>query len=204
MHGVDNQQRADLPSEAPRERNVVDRSERIRRRADGEQLGARRDLGGHVGGVQFTGFQQAHFAHHRAALREAGPRTAVRLVVELGDEHLVALAQGAADRGAQGEIERGHVLTERDARTAFRAEKGGDHAARRLHAPVHLARGCEIAVRVHVAGGVDVRDGVDHDARHLAAARSVEEGEAGILRERREILPAAQAVIERVGHYSRS
>ena len=119
MHGVDHQQGAHLPSEAPRERNVVDRSQRIRRRADGKQLGARRDLGGHVGGVQFARFHQAHFAHHHAAFPEPKPRSAISFVIELSDEHLVALLQGAADGRAQLEAERRHALAEGDARAAL-------------------------------------------------------------------------------------
>ena len=52
------------------------------------------------------------------------PGTAIGLVIELGDEHLVALVQGAGDGAAQGIIERGHVLTERDAARSLGAQEG--------------------------------------------------------------------------------
>ena len=51
-------------------------------------------LCGHVRGIQLTGFHQAHFAHDDAALLKVEPRSPIAFVIELRDEHLVALHAG--------------------------------------------------------------------------------------------------------------
>ena len=70
------------------------------------------------------------------SIGQAQPGTAIGLMIELGDEHLIALLQGSGNGGAQGIIQRGHVVTERDAVRIFGAEKIGENGARRRHAPV--------------------------------------------------------------------
>ena len=208
MHGVDDEQRAHRARQAARQREVIHRAERVRRRADGEQLGAGRDLGGHVVRVEHTtGGVEPHFADDGAALLEPQPRPAIRFVVELRDEYLVTGLERGADGAGQGEVERRHVLAERDALRAGCAEKAGDPFAGEMHPAVHLPRWRKIAMRVDVAGVVAVHHRLDHGVRYLAAARAVEKRRFAArmpATEGREVPTAAFTFPGGEGHYSRS
>ena len=90
----------------------------------------------------------------------------------------------------------------------FRRRETPRRPRARLHAPVDFPGGRKVAVRIHVAGGIDIRNGIDHGVRDLAAAGAVEKCEfkavAGALQSRK-ILPAAQSnALAVYGHYSRS
>jgi len=75
--------------------------------------------------------------------------------------------------------------------------------ARAVHASIELDRGGKFR-GVDVAGGVNIRDGVDHGLRHLTAARTVEVGELqSILAHAVEcgkVLATAQAMFEGESH----
>ena len=71
--------------------------------------------------------------------------------------------------------------------------KAATRGARLQHAPVDLPRRREVAVGVHVAGGIELGDRIDHRARHLAAAGAVQKRELGSAAagcQRREVAPA--------------
>ncbi len=81
-----------------------------------------------IGFIEPPGFQQPHLLDDHALIGKAQPGTAIGLMIELGDEHLIALLQGAGDGAAQGIIQRGHVLTKRDAVRILGAEEIGENA----------------------------------------------------------------------------
>ena len=93
VHGVDEHSRAHGVGEPCSPRDVGDGAERIRRRADGEQLGARPDRRLEIGPVQPTVVRpHLHHAHGDAAiLLQRLPRRDVAVMIELGHHDLVAL-----------------------------------------------------------------------------------------------------------------
>jgi hypothetical protein len=116
-------------------------------------------------------------------LGEGEPRRHVRVVVEPCADDLVALAQLAAERPGEQEVERGHALPEGDL-VGMAGEEAAGRGARaldQLHRPD--ARPVRRAdVRVVLAQVA--RDRVDHLVRALRAAGAVEEGQLAV--ERRE------------------
>ena len=195
VNRVEHKQRVDLLREAAHEPDVVDRPERVRRHPDGDDPRALGDLARHVLRVEAAVGAQHDLAHDRAALLEADPRSAVRLVIELCDHDLVAFLELAAERTGEGEGERGHVGAERDRGGPVRAEERGHRLARLPHQRVGLPARDELPVGVGVAALVVAHDGVDHRARHLGARGTVEEGDRGAVvkgpGQRREVHAAA-------------
>src|SRR5580698_9263088 len=199
VNRVDHEQRADLMRQAARQVDVIDRAQDIGRGAQRKYLGARGDLGGHIAQVEYAGRQQANLLYDHAAFLQPQPRAAIGLVVELRDEHFIARPQRMADRGAQGVVERGHVLAEGNAACVLGAEKGREDFTRRGQAPIDLLRGPEIAARIDVASCVEVAKGIDHGLRHLTAGGSIEIRQIqsqGRARERRKVSAAAERVFK--------
>jgi hypothetical protein len=128
-------------------------------------------------------------------------------MIELRDENLIACVQGAPDGGGEREVQRGHVLTERNALGTGGAEKGCQGFSRGVHTPVDFAGRRKIAVRVYIAGPVKIRHGLDDGARHLTAAGPIQKYQAMAFSralQRRETLTATFAVFGGKCHYSRS
>ncbi len=109
-------------------------------------------------------------------LRRAEPRADVGVVVELGDDDLVAGLERAPERVGEQEVERRHVGAEGDL-----ARLGSDQLGRRLvrvgEQRVGLARAGERTSRVRVRALEVGRHRFDHRARHLRAAGPVEVGD---------------------------
>ena len=107
---------------------------------------------------------------------ELEPRRHVRVVVELGDEDLVALAPVASGGARQRERERRHVRAE-DRLLGTAAEELAGLQSRlgdeRLGAAARLVRSADVGVRLPVVAG----DGVDDLVGNLRAAGPVEEGQ---------------------------
>ena len=99
---------------------------------------------------------------------------------------------------AQRVVERGHVLTEGDALGASAPRNAASVRARVAMRRSTSREGQKVAVRIDVAGAVEIAEPVDHRLRDLAAARSVEirklQSKRGA-RERRKISAAAKRVI---------
>ncbi len=123
-------------------------------------------------------------AHGRArALGRDHPRPDVGVVVEPGDDDLVARAERAPERGREPHRHRRHRRPEGDA-ARLGAEQPGDRVARGLDAGVGRVRGGEHAAVVRVVARAHERGhGVDRAVDHLGARGAVEPrpaaGEAG-------------------------
>ena len=134
------------------------------------------------------------------------PRREVGVVLEGGEQHLVAGAPGAAQGPGQREGEGGHVGAEHH---QVRFAAAHQICRRLVRAPQHgitFAAGDELPVHVGVGVGEVAPHGLDDARRHLAARRAVEK-DRGLPRhlapQGRE-LPAAVSYIERAGHAGRS
>jgi hypothetical protein len=167
---------------------VGERADRVRGQREGDHPGALADqalervvVEGDVAGAD------RGVAHDQVVVGgQEQPGRHVGVVVELRDDDLVARAQRAGDRVREQEVERRHVGAEGDPLRLAAGEVRGGCAA----APHHLVGGsrgregaAEVGVRAAQVGG----HRVEHLARALRAARSVEEG--GVARERGEALP---------------
>ena len=113
-------------------------------------------------------------ADFRATLFQADPGRDVGIVIEAGDQQLVATLQVAADGAAQREGQRRHVGAEDD--FVGRAIEEVGHGLVRLLDDQFAAlagekRSAEIGVPLRQVFG----DGVDHLLRYLSAAGRVEE-----------------------------
>ncbi len=177
VHGVYDAERAGVACERDGSRDVVHGAHGVRRVADGDHLG----LAGLHELLERAPVEAARLevdgrlTDDRAALGQPLPGSAVGLVIELGDQHLVAGADVAGDRIAEQEAERGHVGAEADL-LPVAAEEVGAGFVRSLDDGVGLFRGHERAVDVAVVIRQVVDDGVEHTLRRLCAARAVEVG----------------------------
>ena len=109
-------------------------------------------------------------------MRKLEPRRHVRVVVELGDDDLVAFPPLASGGARQRERERRHVRAEDRLLGAGAEELAGRQPRlghERLGAAARLVRPADVGVRLPVVAG----DRVDHFVGHLCAAGAVEEGQ---------------------------
>jgi hypothetical protein len=175
VHGVDEHASADRAGELRGLRDVGDGAERVGRRVDGEQPGARGDrrLERIPVDAAAIGMDADHPRGDAAVLLQRRPRRHVAVVIDLRDHHLVALAPLAAERAREVEGERRHVLAERDLVGAA-VHEVGDRPACRRDERVGLLAGGVLPVGVRVVMEQVVGHGIHDFARHLGAARSVE------------------------------
>ena len=140
------------------------------------------ELGLEIGVVDLELVRQAGDVHDEAEIvRELEPRRDVRVVVERGDDDLVALAQRPPERAAQEEVQRGHALAERGLARRAAEERAGalvrqvDELGR---SDARLVRRADVGVVLAQVA----RDRVDDLVRALRPSRPVEEREAAVER----------------------
>src|SRR5262249_36168828 len=100
VNRVDIAQRAGVVSEASDLCDIVDSAERIRRGADRDEAGARRDRAFHLGKVELTsrGIKR-HDANRDATLAlDRTPWRDVALMIEVGDDDLVLCFPSSPER----------------------------------------------------------------------------------------------------------
>ena len=192
MHRVDERHRPGRVCQAHNLIHVVDGSHRVGCPSHGHQPRVAANLGRQVEHVERAiGGLDVGGAHLYATLLQAHPRRHIRVVVETGDQQLVAALQLAADGAAQGESQRRHVGAEDDfigraiEEVGHRRASVGDHL-------VGSAAGDESATRIRVEVRKIVGDGINHPLRNLGAAGSVEEHRrlaVHILLQRGKLLP---------------
>jgi hypothetical protein len=186
VHAVDEQQRAGVVDGGGDRRQVRAGAEEVRGPGDGDQPGAageqprhvvRRQLGG--GGVEVRP------ADGRAGRRRGvHPGADVRVVVQAGDDDLVARAPVLGERAGEVVGELGHAAAEDDA-AGVGGEQVGDGGAGGEDDAVRAALGRGDGASVGDRGAEGGGDGVRHDVRRLRAARAVEV--RGALRQGREV-----------------
>ena len=180
---------------------VGDRADRVGGPGERDHLGARPELALQVPDVEGRVVVQLDVPDHEVpVVRDLQPGSDPRVVVQAGDEDLVAGAERARRGPGQREVERGHVGPE-DHLAGLAAEEPGRLALGLLEdLPDADARG---VARAQVGAGLPERerDRVTHLVRDLRAARGVEEREA--LPQRREAGPDrvdVHACAEHFGH----
>ena len=158
--------------------HVVDRAERVRRGADRDEprRGGRAPRRARPSRAGRSRSERDGADRQAALLRERAPRVDVGVVIELGDDDLVARRPAPPERAPQVERERRHVGAEGDLRGAA-AQKVGERLPRGLDQGVGLDAGRIGPVRVRVVVEQVVAHRVHHGLRHLRAARAVEVGD---------------------------
>ena len=121
------------------------------------------------------------------------PRRDVAVVVEAGDDDLVAGLESATGGAGERERQRGHVGAERHLVGRAAEEAAGGFAGRidDVHGPL---AGLERAADVGVGLAEIRRDGVDHLVRHLRPAWPVEQCQVAL---ERAVAPADCLHVER-------
>jgi len=187
VDGVHPGQRAGLVRELAYAAGVGDRADRVGGPGERDYLGARPELALQVPDVEGRVVVQLDVPDHEVpVVRDLQPGSDPRVVVQAGDEDLVARAERARSGPGQREVERGHVGPE-DHLAGLAAEEPGRLALGLLEdLPDADARGI---ARAQVGAGLPERerDRVTHLVRDLRAARGVEERET--LPQRREAGP---------------
>ena len=177
VHRVEEQPGPHRARQLAGQRHVVDRAEGVGGEPHRHEPRARADLGGEAVGVERAIGPQRNLADDQAAFGEPQPGTAIGLVVELGDDDLVARRTLARHGVRQREGERRHVGAEGDRAPVRGAEESGRLFAHQVQQLVGAPRRGELTVRVGVRLAIVAGDGVDHRRRHLRPRRAVEEGD---------------------------
>jgi hypothetical protein len=165
-------------------RRVGDRAQGVRGQREGHDARAVAEQRLDVGRVERPIGPDRRLAHHEpVVLGDPDPRRDVGVVVELGDDDLVAAAQRARHGVREQEVERRHVRPERDLLGRAARQVGG-RRARRGDQLGRLARGRERAAVVGRPAREMGAHGLDDHVGHLRAARPVEVGDRP--RQRRE------------------
>jgi hypothetical protein len=117
-----------------------------------------------------------HADTHAAFIRERLPRGNVGMMIEFGDNDLVARLKLTTERTREMKRERRHVCAERDL-----VRGGVEEVCESLSRCVNQRIGFRARrirpMRVGVMAVEIIRDGFDHGARNLCAARPVEVGD---------------------------
>ena len=174
---IDEAQGAGIVRKAGGGGDVGDRAEDVRRGADGQELRPRRERALERVPLQLAGRGgHRHGANRQASIaRDRAPRIDVAVMIQLGDDHLVARLPVARQGPAQVKRQRRHVRAEGHL-FGRRAEKISQRTARVRDRGVRLlARGVG-PVRVRVVMEEVVAHPVDDDGRDLGAAWPVEVG----------------------------
>src|SRR5690348_3011515 len=110
MHGINESESADAVGEANDFADGIYGSDGVRGVTDGNEFRARRNLAPKVVHIQRAiFFADVHLANDYAAIFEGAPRRDVGIVIESGDDNLIARLQIAADATRERKGERGHV-----------------------------------------------------------------------------------------------
>ena len=177
VDGVHPGERAGLVREPAHAAGVGDRADRVGGPGERDHLGARPELALQVPDVEGGVVTQLDVPDHEVpVVRDLQPGGDPRVVVQAGDEDLVARAERARRGPGQREVERGHVGPE-DHLAGLAAEEAGRPDLGLLEdLPDADARG---VARAQVGAGLPERerDRVPHLVRDLSAARGVEERE---------------------------
>jgi hypothetical protein len=199
VHGVHPRERPGLMRERAHAAGVGDRADRIGGPGERDHLGARSELALQVIEVQRRVVVQFDVPDHEVAVvRDLQPGRDPRVMIEAGDEDLVARAERAGGGPGQREVERGHVGPE-DHLAGLAAEEPRRLALGLLEdLPDADAGG---VARAQVGAGLPerARDRVADLVGDLRAARGVEEGET--LPQRREPGPDRVDVHGRAEHF---
>jgi hypothetical protein len=157
--------------------NVSHGAERIRRGADRKQPRPGRERLFERGPIQLTrGRAERHGLHHQTCVtRNLPPRIHVRVVIELGDDDLVAFAPAPRQRPRQMERQGRHVGAEGDL-VGRRVEKVGERGARSRNQRIGFDAGRIGPVRVGVVVQQVLAHRVSDRRGHLGASRPVEIG----------------------------
>jgi hypothetical protein len=177
VDGVYPGERARVVRELANPPGVGDRADRVGGPGERDHLGARPELVLQVIEVKRGVVVELHLPDYQVAVvRDLQPGRDARVVVEAGDEDLVARAERAGGGPGQREVQRGHVQPE-DHLAGLAAEEPGRLALGLFEdLPDADARGVAGAqVGAGLAEGE--RDRVAHLVGHLRAARGVEKGE---------------------------
>ena len=178
MNRVHKHVRAHGFGEPARALQVVERAERVRGSADGDELGALVHLTLEIVPVERARpGVHANDAERDAALaRKRLPWRDVGVMIKLCDDDLVARRERATERARDVEGERRRIRAE-DYFVGSRAEKVCHALARLLDYTVGLRARRIGPVRVGVVMIEIVAHGLDHAARDLRAAGAVEVGD---------------------------
>ena len=176
VHGVDVDAGARRVREPRHGRHVGHRADDVARRGERHPPRALREHRGHRVGLhrQPLGVRLDDAQRRTRPLRRELPRADVRVVVEAGDDELVAGTQPAGDRAGEAEGQRAHARSEHDA-LGVGAEQRADRGARVVGHRPRPSRGRErsAVVRERAAGEVLSRRG-DRRVYGLGAAWGVE------------------------------
>ena len=180
MDGIDPGERPRLVRELGHAGHVHERADRVRGPREGDNASAVGQLGGEVFEVERRVLTDVGEADDQAqVVRKLQPRRDVPVVIELGDEDLVAGAPTASRSACEREVERRHVRAEdRLVRRAAEELRRGEPRLRdqRLRPAARVVGPADVRVRLAQVG----RDRVDYLVRNLCAARAVEEGEIAL------------------------
>jgi hypothetical protein len=177
VHRIDVAERAGRVGKASRRGDVADRPERVRCGANRQQPRARRERRLECSPLELP---CRHVERNRTddesrVARHLPPRVDIRVVIELGDDDLVARLPGAGQGARQVEGERGHVGAKGNL-VGRRAEEVAEGGARRGEHRVGFFAGRVRPVRVGVVVQEVVAHGVGNRRRHLRAAGAIEVG----------------------------
>ena len=177
VHGVGPREGAGLVRERGDAPHIRERADGIGRNRKGDDPRSLGERGGERVGLEPAIVRDIGEANlEPAVVRQLQPGRHVPVVVEPRDEDLVAFAQLASGRAAEGEVQRRHVRAEDDLVGRAAEEAGGGEARvrdDRLAADARRERAADVGVRVAQVR----RHRGDHLVGHLRAARSVEEDE---------------------------
>ena len=143
MHAVEKDLAACGVHQIGRATDVDERAERIRRHGAREQARLRRNQLRQVFQIEVAVIAQPPPAKAGAERCEREPGSNVCFVVEVGDDDLVALAQGLADGEADQADERGRVQAERDLVRIAGIDQGPDAGPRLRQESSSTAMLCE-------------------------------------------------------------
>jgi hypothetical protein len=154
----------------------VDRAEGVRDVADGDELRPLREQGLEGVHLQLAAVVDRRDAQGRAGLlAEHLPGHDVGVVLEVGDQHLVARAHALPPEGPGHQVDGLGGVADEDRLAGVRADEVRGLAARALDGLRRAQRQLvDAAVHVGVVARVHVRDGVDHGLGLLGAGRAVQ------------------------------
>ena len=203
VDGVDVRERPRLVRPADQLRDRVDRPDRVRRPAEGDEprplvedrVEALEVQGDVVGADVDRAQLEAAVGGH------APPGSHVRLVVERGHDDPVAGLERRRERPGDMHRQRRHVRAELDLLRVGGVDEVREGRVGVGDQRVAAARGQELAAVVGVRRAVVLDDRVDHRLRDLRAARAVEQRDRdAVLLDREGREPGAQRLDVELGH----
>ena len=203
LRPVHHHERAVLPRRRRHLPHRVHRPQRVRDMHQRDDLHAGRQPAPEVVEVEFAGVGDRNRRDPRAdRLGDHLPGNDVGVVLHLGDQHLVALAERVAPQAGGREVQPlGGAPDEDDLLRGLRGEEGRHPRPRLLVLPGGPFRqDMDAAVDIRVAGLVHPVHGVEHRPRLLGARRVVQVGDLlppRLLAQDREVAPDPLQVVRR-------